>query len=223
MHEITPQNTPGFLPDVISVRVLDARKKNTIKLPENFLSYDSTLFKAASLITRNYCKSSPKKIEIEIEKNIPLISGLGGGSSNGAAVLKALNELLNLHLSVKELESLSVQIGMDAPFFIQGGVALGENFGELITHLPEVKGLAFTLFPIEGNVKNKTASLYASLDLSKCGRETDKTLALLRAIKGSDAFAIHENIHNDFETLLKTPLPKNHHLSGSGPSYFLVA
>jgi 4-diphosphocytidyl-2-C-methyl-D-erythritol kinase len=249
-HEITPQNTHGFLPDIISIKVFDAigkssRGKSSIHLPENFRSYDNTLFKAANLIIKNYCQNSPKKIEIKIEKNIPIASGLGGGSSNAAAVLKALNELLNLHLSVKELESLAAQIGMDVPFFIQGGVALGENFGELITHLPEVKGLAFTLFhgakssqtqnairkieSVSNSKKSKIQKLkkthlaYSQIDLSKCGKQTDKTIALLHAIRTNDHSKIHENIHNDFETLLKTPLPQNYHLTGSGPTYFLVS
>ena len=224
-HEITPENTQGFLPDIIHVRVSDAKKWGRIKLPEGFTSYDSTLFKAANLIFQKYCRNPAKNIEIEIEKNIPISSGLGGGSSNGATVLKALNELLNLRLTVKELESLAAQIGMDAPFFIQGGIAIGENFGEIITPLPKVEGLAFTLIPLaqnsgEGALANKTATAYASLDLSKCGKNTDKTIALIHAIKTNDSFAIHENLHNDFETLLEKPLPKNHHLSGSGPIQF---
>lgn len=177
---------------------------------------------------QKFCNASPKKIEIEIEKNIPIGSGLGGGSSNGAAVLKALNKLLNLKLPIKELESLAVQIGMDAPFFIRGGVAFGENFGELITHLPDVKDLSFQLFPVSELTNkttkptNKTASQFASLDLKKCGKNLDKTTVLLQAIKTGNLNQIHKNLHNDFETLLEKPLPKNHHLSGSGPSYFLV-
>ena len=220
---------------MIHVRVSDAKKYGRIKLPEGFTSYDNTLFKAANLIFQKYCKNPAKNIEIEIEKNIPIASGLGGGSSNGATVLKALNELLNLNLSIKELESLAAQIGMDAPFFIQGGLALGENFGEIITSLPEVKGLAFTLVDSSRNSKSlqdskkidgpsdKTALAYASLDLSKCGKNIDKTVALIHAIKTNDSFAIHENLHNDFETLLEKPLPKNHHLSGAGPTRFILA
>lgn len=225
IHEITPENTHGFIPDVIHVRVSDAKKWGRIKLPEGFTSYDGTLFKAANLIFQKYCKDPAKNIEIEIEKNIPVASGLGGGSSNGATVLKALNELLGLHLTTQELESMAAQIGMDAPFFIRGGVALCENFGEKVTPLPEVKGLAFTLITQEQTTQtqNKTLAAYAALDLAKCGLQTDKTIALLHAIKTNDAFAIHSLIHNDFETLLKKPLNKNHHLSGSGPTQFILA
>ncbi|HPU94820.1 MAG TPA: 4-(cytidine 5'-diphospho)-2-C-methyl-D-erythritol kinase [Candidatus Gracilibacteria bacterium] len=223
--EITPQNTHGFQPDIIHIRVSGA-KKNEIKisgnLPKSIDEKDNTLIKAAEIILKNYCKNSHKKIEIEVEKNIPISSGLGGGSSNGATVLKALNEILNLELTTKKLESLAVNIGMDAPFFIRGGIALGENFGEIITPLPKVNGLSFTIFPFSGDAR-KTESAYKKLDLSKCAKNADKTLAIIHAIKTNDSFAIHRNIHNDFETILKSPLPQNHHLSGSGPTVFILA
>lgn len=223
--EITPQNAHGFQPDIIHIRVSGA-KKNEIKisgnLPKSIDKKDNTLVKAAEIILKNYCKNSHKKIEIEVEKNIPISSGLGGGSSNGVTILKALNEILNLNLTIKNLESLAVKIGMDAPFFVRGGIALGENFGEIITPLPKVNGLSFTIFPFSGDAR-KTESAYKKLDLSKCAKNTDKTLALIHAIKTNDSFAIHENIHNDFETILKSPLPQNHHLSGSGPTIFILS
>jgi 4-diphosphocytidyl-2-C-methyl-D-erythritol kinase len=69
-------------------------------------------------------------IDIHIEKRIPLGAGLGGGSSNAAAALKALNELLNANLSQKELMVLGEQIGADVPFFLLEGSAIGSGIGE---------------------------------------------------------------------------------------------
>ena len=74
-------------------------------------------------------------ISIHIEKNVPIGSGLGGGSANAAAVLKGMNELYGLGLSNDELTELSLQIGADAPFFIHGGMQLGEGIGEQLTQL----------------------------------------------------------------------------------------
>ena len=223
--EITPQNTHGFLPDIICVKVVDAGK-NEVKisgnLPRSIEGKNNTLFKAAELILENYCKNSHKKIEIEIEKNIPISSGLGGGSSDGVTVLKALNEILNLNLTVKTLESLAVKIGMDAPFFVRGGIALGENFGEIITPLPKVAGLSLSIFPASGDSR-KTEDAYRKLDLSKCAKNISQTLSLIQAIKTNDLFLIHENVHNDFETTLSSPLSKNHHLAGSGPTVFILS
>ena len=69
-------------------------------------------------------------VEIEIEKRIPLGAGLGGGSSNAATTLKALNELLRRGLSEKELMALGLTIGADVPFFFIEGSAIGTGIGE---------------------------------------------------------------------------------------------
>jgi len=69
-------------------------------------------------------------IDIEIEKRIPLGAGLGGGSSNAAATLKALNQLLKINLSKKELMEMGVGIGADVPFFLFEGSAIGSGVGE---------------------------------------------------------------------------------------------
>ena len=72
----------------------------------------------------------PGGVEIEIEKRIPLGAGLGGGSSNAATALKALNELLRRGLSEKELMALGLTIGADVPFFFIEGSAIGTGIGE---------------------------------------------------------------------------------------------
>jgi len=69
-------------------------------------------------------------VEVLIEKKIPIGAGLGGGSSNAAAALKALNELLNLNLCKKELMAAGAQIGADVPFFLFEGAAFGSGIGE---------------------------------------------------------------------------------------------
>jgi len=72
-------------------------------------------------------------IKVHVEKNIPQGAGLGGGSSNGATVLKGINELYELGLSVAELQELGQEIGADVPFFIRGGTQLGEGMGEKLS------------------------------------------------------------------------------------------
>ncbi len=69
-------------------------------------------------------------IKITIKKNIPIGSGLGGGSANAASVLKGICKLFNLGLSNNELESIALKIGADVPFFIKGGTQSGG--GELV-------------------------------------------------------------------------------------------
>ena len=223
IQEITPQNTAGFEPDIITIEAKEA-KKNLVKIYCDSLPSDAenTAHKAAELTLKS--TKSKYSIKITIQKNIPLSSGLGGGASNAAAVIKGLNHLLKLNFSIQKMRELAKQISMDTPFFITGGIALAEHFGEIITPLPPVKGLAFVITTPEIRpLTNKTKSQYAKINLKKCGKNANKTAALIHAIKTNDPLAIHSLLHNDFETLLKSPLPKNHHLSGAGPSYFILA
>lgn len=74
-------------------------------------------------------------VKIEIEKNIPLFAGLGGGSSNAATVLKGLNQLWNLNLSIEKQIVIGQKIGTDIPFFLIGQHCLVEGVGEKITPL----------------------------------------------------------------------------------------
>lgn len=157
---------------------------------------------------------------IIIHKRIPIAAGLGGGSSDAAAVLKALNELWRLNLSTDKLIELASQLGADVPFFILGGTALGEHYGEKLTALKPIKNIEFEIKPKEDSTENKTAQMYASLDLTLCGQNAHKTKLLLEAIENENAQQIIENLHNDFETI--SPQKKGLHLTGSGPSTFKV-
>ncbi len=87
-------------------------------------------YKAAELIRKKF--NIEKGIRIEIKKNIPMEAGLGGGSSNAAAVLIGLNKIWELKLKEKELMELAAQIGSDVPFFIIGGRCLCRGRGENI-------------------------------------------------------------------------------------------
>ncbi len=72
-------------------------------------------------------------ISIILNKSIPSGAGLGGGSSNGAAVLRGLRELFDLPLNNRELSEIAVKIGADVPFFISGGTQIGDGIGNVLT------------------------------------------------------------------------------------------
>ncbi len=177
---------------------------------------DNLAYKALKLLKQT--QSIKKNAKIVIHKRIPIASGLGGASSDAAATLKGLNQLWNLNLSTEKLLDLAFQLGADVPFFILGGTALGEHFGEKLTPLLPIKCVDFEIQAQENPQENKTAQMYASLDLSLCGKNTEKTKLLLKGIEKQDSKLIIQNLHNDFETL--TPPQKNHHLTGSGPTTF---
>ncbi len=90
----------------------------------------NTAFKAASLIME---KANIGGVAIEINKNIPVMAGLGGGSADAAAVLYGMNSLFDINIKDEMLKELGLQIGADVPFFLSEGAARVQGIGEIIT------------------------------------------------------------------------------------------
>jgi 4-diphosphocytidyl-2-C-methyl-D-erythritol kinase len=103
-------------------------------------------------------------INIEIEKRIPLGAGLGGGSSNAATTLKALNQLLKINLKKKELVEMGAGIGADVPFFLFEGSAIGSGVGERLRKI-ELPTLWYIL--INPNFEVSTRWVYQNFILTK--------------------------------------------------------
>jgi 4-diphosphocytidyl-2-C-methyl-D-erythritol kinase len=101
-------------------------------------------------------------IRIEIDKSIPPFAGLGGGSSNAAATLIALNRLTGSPFSCDDLLPLARQIGADVSFFLRGGVALAQGIGEKLT--PRTDGLSGSAVLVMPKAQISTAEAYAKLD-----------------------------------------------------------
>src|SRR3989344_3420057 len=96
-------------------------------------SEENLAYKAALLLKKKYQVKQGAKIYLE--KNIPLQSGLGGGSSNAATTILSLNKLWSLKLKEKQLVDLAMQIGSDVPFFIGENAALVEGIGNKIKRI----------------------------------------------------------------------------------------
>ena len=114
-------------------------KKPDLKLWSNVAELESPnnlVIKVAQEMQSRYMPDSG--IEIYLEKRIPLAAGLGGGSSNAAVTILALNQLWNLQLQPSELEGLAAAFGSDVNFFLHGGTALGRGRGEQIEPLPDI-------------------------------------------------------------------------------------
>ncbi len=178
---------------------------------------------------------SRKGVEIQIEKRIPLLSGLGGDSSDAAALLHGLDKLWELKLSTEELHKLAAQLGSDVAFFLYGGTALAEGKGEIVTPLTPLKKIWVVLvvpdIPLE---PGKTGRMYASLTPGHFtdGRITEKfvdTLHKVNYFHPSLLFNTFENIAFDSYTglnvykehLIKLGAP-HVHLAGSGPALFTL-
>src|SRR5208283_472201 len=104
-------------------------------MPE-WSSEQSLVIKAVKLLKE--ATGCTKGAKIKIKKRIPLISGLGGDSSDAAAVLHGLNEFWELNIPPNKLRDMAQNLGSDVSFFLTGGTALMAGRGETITALPPV-------------------------------------------------------------------------------------
>lgn len=123
---------------------------------------DNLVLKAAALLRKvTGCRRGAK---ISLHKGIPAGSGLGGGSSDAAAALKALNELWGLGLDGGELVKLGAEVGSDVPLFFGGPTVLVEGRGEVVTPVSPLPARWLLLLVPPLSLPHKTASMYARLE-----------------------------------------------------------
>ncbi len=136
--------------------------------------------RAAKLLQQH--TQCPLGVEIALEKNIPIGGGLGGGSSDAATVLLALNRLWQLNLGRTELLALGLQLGADVPFFIFGTNAWAEGIGEQLqtVNLPEAYYVV-----LNPNVHVSTVQVFANKQLTK--NAIPKTMSSFSGMANSSA------------------------------------
>jgi 4-diphosphocytidyl-2-C-methyl-D-erythritol kinase len=142
------------------------------------------------------------KIQIQIEKHIPHEAGLGGGSTDAAAVLQILNQISGKPFSEKALLALGEKIGADVPFCIKGGTALVEGIGEQIALLNEMPACKIVLCKPKIGVETKAAFEMADRlpSLEACYSENVK-----QAVKEGNLIKLSASLGNFFEDILKLP------------------
>ncbi len=110
----------------------------------------------------------PLGVDIEVEKRLPMGGGLGGGSSNAATTLVALNELWELGFSIDQLAALGLQLGADVPVFVRGTAAWAEGVGEALTPLTgELAPAEPWYLVIEPACQVATAEVFNAPDLTR--------------------------------------------------------
>lgn len=108
---------------------------------------------------------SSQGVSVTVEKHIPMMAGLGGDSSDAAAVLQGLNELWGTGLSRGELQAMAEKLGSDVPFFLYGGTVLVEGRGETMMPLKPIENLRIILVTPSMEVQpGKTGRMFAALE-----------------------------------------------------------
>lgn len=144
-------------------------------------------------------------LNITLEKRIPLGAGLGGGSSNAAATLLALNRLLGLKLPPGQLLELARRLGADVPFFLIGGRVLGIGRGDELFPLPDMKPRALLLASPAFSISTPEAYWKASLRLTKKQPANNMARFGLGVFEKERAFKLFEN---EFEGVLFPEYPE---------------
>ncbi len=208
-----------------------AREEILIKTNLNFLptGKGNLVYDAAELFLRQtgICKG----VHIDLEKHIPIAAGMAGGSSDAAATLTGLNELFHTGLSLTELQELGVTLGADIPFCLQGGTALSEGIGEILTPLPTPP--ACSVLIVKPNLGVSTQFVYQNLVLDERTVHPDVD-GMISALHSGDYHGIVARLGNVLASVTEVHCPEISQIrkqmldlgadgalmSGSGPTVF---
>ena len=143
----------------------------------------------------------PKKdfVTIRLEKTIPTQAGLGGGSSDAAAVLRALRTLYAPQMIDGQLEEMAARLGSDVPFFIRGGTALATGRGEKLAALPDMPPCWLVI--VKPEESHSTVAMYAAIDGAP-QRVSGDSHAVLEGLDSGDLAKIAAGLSNDFQQVL---------------------
>jgi 4-diphosphocytidyl-2-C-methyl-D-erythritol kinase len=225
-HDIVSLMSPLELADRLWIEVVGQEDQVLCENPDVPRDGTNLALKAARKFFAALGRTAA--VRVRIDKRIPVAAGLGGGSSNAAAVLLGLNRLFGQPLSGQILAGIGASVGADVPFFLLQQPALAEGIGERITPVaglfPWMVVLAALPLPVS------TASVYAALNLQLTNCEEKYKDFLLKAKK----FDVGFHLCNDLESVtirrhpqidvLKQALQRAGAagvlMSGSGPSVF---
>lgn len=233
-HELCMIMQSVSLHDVISVRRSCGKPEIQIYSNLDYLPNDERniafktaveFFKTSGIACDGVC--------IAIEKRIPVAAGLAGGSTDAAAVLKALNMLYDTNYSKKELAEIGENIGADVPYCVYGGTMLAEGFGERLTRLPELPDCKILL--VQPQFGLSTGRVFSKLGLNKI-KQHPKTGAVIEALKNKSINDVCANMYNVLEEVVSQEKPEiinirdklishgalNAIMSGSGSTVFGV-
>jgi len=215
MESDTTEESPSAVTLQIKGRVIDGDPSSNL------------IVRAAQLVLNRYSLKKTPKISIMLEKNIPVGAGLGGGSSNAAGTLFAVNRLLGARLSLSELSELASELGSDVPFFLGNPHALCWGRGEKIIPLPPMEPKIIVLW--NPGFSLSTGLVYRSLHASESEELTESAaISKIEGLLREDdcvndlepvAFNLHPILYTVKESLYEFGAKKAM-LSGSGPTMF---
>lgn len=191
---------------------------------------DNLMMKAAALFLKE--RKIDGGVHMTLKKSIPSEAGMGGGSTDAAAVLRGLSRLYETGDTLKDLEELGARLGADIPFCVEGGAFRCEGIGEKLTRISGWDGLPLLIIRPDTSVS--TACAYHRLDERK-GREDNRTEECIRALQSRDRTLLAASLVNDFEAvlipsekklketvILLSRYARPFRMTGSGSAFFMI-
>ena len=231
-HEVEMIMQELELADTVTLEKIPSGIELSVTGGENIPTDEKNLAYRAAV---EVCKACGKNlgVAIDLQKKIPSAAGLGGGSSDAAAVIRGLNKLYSLNLSVNEMCETGARIGSDVPFCIVGGTCLAKGRGEILTQLKPLKNFSVILIKPRGEIS--TAWAYKTYDENPAAVHppTAEIIKLLDAENYSAAFEKFANVLEPVATK-KIPAVETYRkfllergvevaqMSGSGPTVFAL-
>lgn len=230
-HEVRMIMQTVNLFDKVSVKkVPEDRVSMTTNLKFLTVGDDNLCIRAAKLLKDEF--DIKEGVEISLEKHIPVAAGMAGGSTDGAAVLFAVNRLFNLGLSKKDLMTRGVRLGADVPYCVMRGTALAEGIGEVLTPLPPM--IKCPVLIAKPGIAVSTRQVYESLDACFDSVVHPDIDGLITDIKNNDLHSLCSHMGNVLEDVtipmhpiiadIKQNMLNNGAvgamMSGSGPTVF---
>ena len=190
---------------------------------------NNLICKAAKLLLEN--AGITGGVRITLEKHIPIAAGMAGGSTDAAAALLGINELYEIGYDMEKLKELGVKIGADVPYCIQGGTALAEGIGEILSVLPTPPACHLVIAKPDINVSTKF--VYENLRANELESHPDID-GMIEALNQGDLKGITDRLANVLETVTVPAYPiiddikqimltegaEGALMSGSGPTVF---
>ncbi len=207
-HELRTVFQAISLADTIDIEC-DGAKRRQVTIEDSVGIADNLIVRAAHALLDEMKLAA--RVHFRLEKRIPMGGGLGGGSSNAAAVLLALPALAGRRAPLERLSGIASALGSDVPFFLHGGTQIGVGRGTELYPLPDVpKEPLLLVFP---SVQVSTAKAYADLGRSLTFTGSSSSInsfqSYARALgSGRGALAASEFSANDFESVVFKQYPQ---------------
>ncbi|WP_240318368.1 4-(cytidine 5'-diphospho)-2-C-methyl-D-erythritol kinase [Enterococcus gilvus] len=206
--------------------------KIIIETNKAFLPTDKKnhVYEALELVKERF--NIDEGLRVKIHKEIPVAAGLGGGSTDSAAALRAVNRLWNLGLSIEELAALGAEVGSDVPYCVYGQTSLVEGFGEKVTPIAPMPQCWVVV--VKPRMSVSTRTIFAKIVMEDLYHPDIE--ALVSAIEENDYQKMTENLGNSMEvvTIKKHPVIQQLKdrmlkygadaamMSGSGPTVYAL-